>query len=121
MFLTPASGTTAVSFELFVQNTENREITITVDGTDFLLSTLARPNCVFFGLTSDSGFASITIHGAADAWVSVDNVSTGTLKDDPPPIEGGEVPEVSTWLLCGTGLFGAGMLRRRLHYTRPTR
>lgn len=117
---------TALAMDLMTRNLAGATIVVNVAGENFNLTSLAQPNSVFFGITSDTPITSFSVNaGAADT--NMDNIRRGTYLatsggGDPPPIEGGdpgtggmtETPEAGTfWLLSSSiGLLLLGWRRR---------
>ena len=78
------------------------------NGEKFSVTTADNPIRTFWGVTTDSAIASITLE-APDSRVIIDNVYAGSAKPktDPGP---GPVPEMTSLFLIGTGISLLGLL-----------
>lgn len=90
-------------------------VTISPQGYSSLTTnTLQQPTFGFYGIVSDSQvFSSVNIYiNDTNRYLILDNISTATATEPPPPP--GEVPELASflYLLTGLGLTAYGMRRR---------
>ena len=85
-------------------------LTITPEGqATTTMTTLVRPNFVFYGITSTTAFSYIDISPqTVNGYAIIDNIAYGTAGTAPDP-----TPEVGTLLTVASGLFLLAYKRRR--------
>ena len=108
------ANTTAFAIELMsAPDAQPVYVTINNDiANTYTVSTLPKPGHQFVGFTSTDPITTVKLTSNTGTTVIFDNLSLATAQTAQSP---GEAPETATFLLCGTGLFAVGFLRRRFH------
>src|SRR5581483_3779182 len=111
------SNVTALGINLFTTNNQGMTYSITVAGNQYNVPTSTQPTLAFWGVTSDTPIASLTLALEGTTWnnpseMLADNFSFGAS-------DLSVAPEAGTYLLIGSGLIGFIALRKRLVPRKP--
>ena len=106
------ANVTAFGLDLFTVSPSALSYAITVAGTQFIVPTDALPTEAFWGVTSTTPIASIslTLQGTVyngSTTALLDNFQFGTS-------DLSQAPEAATFVLIGSGLIGIAILKRRI-------
>jgi hypothetical protein len=106
------ANVTAFGMDLFTVSPNALSFAITVAGTQYIVPTDAQPTEAFWGVTSNTAIASIslTLQGTVyngSTTALVDNFSYGAA-------DLSQAPEAATFVLIGSGLIGIAVLKRRI-------
>ncbi|MEP6538453.1 MAG: hypothetical protein ABJF23_24145 [Bryobacteraceae bacterium] len=118
-----ATAVTAWATDLMMGNGVTGNFTVTVNGgacsTACVAPAFAFPQAAFFGMTSDTPISFIDLFVASNGRPELDNFSTATANGgggpgggDPGNGGGSETPEVTTMLLCASGLTSLARLKK---------
>jgi hypothetical protein len=114
--ITILASATAFAVEL-MSAPAGQSIYVTINddiANTYTISTLPMPGRQFVGFTSTDPITTVKLTSDIYNTVVFDNLSVATaITGGGGPEPGGETPEVSTLMLCGSGLFAAGFWRRR--------
>jgi hypothetical protein len=108
---------TSLGMDLWTTNSPGMSYSITVDGNQYTVPTVAQNTETFWGLTSDTAITSLQLNVPAatpdtGTEALLDNFSFGAA-------DMSAAPEAGTYLLIGTGLIGLVILRKRLKPAKP--